>query len=594
MKRVHEILLLKNQLMIYFIIISFIPTTIISLFYYFSSREQLMNSMGESHYKIVLQVMNDIDMQYQQANQAADWIYLDKNIHTLLKRDHDSPSNYDEIKEKAIENTDDQFKYSPVMQYVSSLFVLGKNHIDIRNGIDAYLINVDDLMGENWFKEGIKGDGKIHWSSITKNYTSLSYNTDIIPQMRVMKDIDNGKLLGYYIVLFNEKLFKDCFNNIFNDNGENVYLMDQDGNIILSNDENRVANSQERMITNDELLKNQSSYFKYDIDGTSYLVVKHKSSKTAWSLVEFIPMSNLQKQKQLLSYTFGLIILGIFCMSILFSFYLSRHFTKPINMIIEQVKEISHGNFTKPLQLETYNELTQLGDNITKMGQDLDILMTESLKKERDKRDLEIKMLQAQINPHFLNNTLNSVKWMATLQGAEGIKEMVSRLGRLLRLVLEDTNEKIKLDRELEILDDYIYIQKIRYKGKIKFYRNLQDETLLQCYVLKFILQPIVENSIFHGIEPKDGIGEIMIEVRKHDKKLYIDVIDNGLGMSQEKIQLIFNGEEHVKHSKGFNQIGLRNIHDRIKLIYGEGYGLDIESVMGEYTKVTVKLPIEM
>jgi two-component system sensor histidine kinase YesM len=166
-------------------------------------------------------------------------------------------------------------------------------------------------------------------------------------------------------------------------------------------------------------------------------------------------------------------------------------------------------NFTRPIHFHNDNEINDLGQNIAKMARDIQRLLEESLRQEQEKRAVEIKMLQGQINPHFLHNTLNSIKWMAALQGADGIKEMTNCLGKLLEAVMGEVNQKITLAAELQILDDYLYIQRIRYKGKVDFKKVIADKGILRYLIVKFTLQPLVENAIFHGIEPKRRIGRI-------------------------------------------------------------------------------------
>jgi two-component system sensor histidine kinase YesM len=153
-------------------------------------------------------------------------------------------------------------------------------------------------------------------------------------------------------------------------------------------------------------------------------------------------------------------------------------------------------------------------------------------------------------------------------------------------------NEKITLSEELDILEDYIHIQKIRYKGKVNFEKKLQDENLQRCLVPKFILQPIVENSIFHGIEPKNGTGNILLSVQKDGGDLKLEIWDDGVGISKEKITSILEKDNDSGSGRGIKGIGLSNIHQRIKLMYGEQYGLLFESIEDKYTKVTVRLPV--
>jgi len=194
---------------------------------------------------------------------------------------------------------------------------------------------------------------------------------------------------------------------------------------------------------------------------------------------------------------------------------------------------------------------------------------------EKNKRDLEYRMLQNQINPHFLYNTLNSIKWMATIQNATGIAEMTTALSGFLKTLSKDIRKVVPLQEELALLDDYMVIQKYRYGDSVNFEKEIQDEALLDTPIPRFILQPLVENAIFHGIEPK-GSGAILFSAEGRDDDILITLRDDGVGMGSEAV---------------FG-IGLSNIEERLRYAFGDGYGLSIKSEAGKGTVVTFRLPL--
>lgn len=201
-------------------------------------------------------------------------------------------------------------------------------------------------------------------------------------------------------------------------------------------------------------------------------------------------------------------------------------------------------------------------------------------------------MLQAQINPHFLYNTLDSIKWIATMQHSTGIVRVVSALSSLLKNMAKGFNEKVTVRQELDFLNNYITIEKIRYIELFDVEISLEDPSLYNARIIKLTLQPIVENSIFSGIEPSGKPGLIKINIYTKNQILYISIRDNGVGISEENITRLLTDTDRVtKHY--MSGIGLPNVDRRIKLVYGEEYGLHIESEVGSYTCVTVSLPLE-
>ena len=210
---------------------------------------------------------------------------------------------------------------------------------------------------------------------------------------------------------------------------------------------------------------------------------------------------------------------------------------------------------------------------------------------ENQQQQMELKLLANQINPHFLYNTLNSIKWMATIQGATGIMEMTTALSRLLKSIAKGTKLLIPLREELALVQDYFTIQQYRYGGTIHMTVTVDDDTLLGCQIIKFTLQPLVENAIFHGIEPTGTSGEITLHLYPAgENDLRIDITDTGVGMSEEKITRILN-DESVNTSDFFKEIGISNVHKRLQYEFGSSYGITITSKLGEYTTMSILIP---
>ncbi len=270
--------------------------------------------------------------------------------------------------------------------------------------------------------------------------------------------------------------------------------------------------------------------------------------------------------------------------------YLTRTISLPVEKLRKRIDKIAQGNFLIDRNIEWNSELGDVGRGINRLSHDILTLMDSRVADEKQKQELEYRMLQSQISPHFLYNTLNSIKWMATLQNATGIAEMTTSLSRLLRSIAKDHRKLVPLREELSLMDDYFLIQKYRYGNTITMEQKLEDEELLSGLIPRFTLQPLVENAIFHGIEPK-GRGEITVTVAKSGvNDIRITIEDNGVGMNEAQIASILSQQE--PGSKGlFENVGLRSVHDRLRLTFGERYGLSIESELGQYTSMNLLLP---
>lgn len=309
------------------------------------------------------------------------------------------------------------------------------------------------------------------------------------------------------------------------------------------------------------------------------------------SITQIISSRELESHKPfymviIVAVTFLIVLIGV-----LLSIIMYRIINVPVARIQKKLARISAGDFERDTSIEWKHELGDIGRGINELAVNIDALLEERIQDEKDKKDLEYKMLQSQINPHFLYNTLNSIKWMAVTQGADGIAEMTTALSRLMRSVSKGTKLLITIKDELELVKDYFTIQQYRYGGSLTMNITVDDEDLYQCLIIKFTLQPLVENAIFHGIEPKQAAGVIDIHVYKTpDDDLAVSVRDNGVGISAGKIADIFR-EHSSDKTQLFKEIGIANIQKRIQYEFGDRYGITVESEEGRFTNMIIHIP---
>lgn len=309
-----------------------------------------------------------------------------------------------------------------------------------------------------------------------------------------------------------------------------------------------------------------------------------------------IPLSANSQVSSVMGYfsILAAIILLVMIIGLILLWFLTHNVTKPVKMLKTQIDSIAGGDFSQDPSIEWDNELGDIGHNINQLAVDISSLMKQRIEYEKQKKDYEYQMLQSQINPHFLYNTLSSIKWMATAQHAEGIAEMTTALAHLLKSISKGTSTIVPIQEELRLLDDYFTIQKYRYGGTITMGYRIDDDDLPACPIIRFTLQPIVENAIFHGIEPKGTSGHIDIHIYREDEKdLRIDIKDDGIGMDQATINRIL-ADESSDRSSFFRQMGIGIVNKRIQYNFGEKYGLTIHSVLSEYTCMSILLPANL
>lgn len=282
---------------------------------------------------------------------------------------------------------------------------------------------------------------------------------------------------------------------------------------------------------------------------------------------------------------FSAIILGAALIYI--SFFISKSITKPVKKLVTSMKAVEAGNLEEKSE-EFHGELRVLSDSFNQMTTQMANMFFQLQEKEKQKRQMEFQALQAQINPHFMYNTLNSIKCMAELQGAESVVNMLDAMVHILRYTAKNTGELVSIEQEITFIKNYMKIINFRYFGRFSFLLQVPDETF-SYGTLRFILQPIVENSIFHGFDPEDLDAVIELKVLEKENTIIFEVSDTGKGMSPELCQEILEHGYHKK--KGLNKIGIYNVDQRIKLTFGKEYGIRIISKPGCFTKCMITIP---
>lgn len=311
---------------------------------------------------------------------------------------------------------------------------------------------------------------------------------------------------------------------------------------------------------------------------------------TSWSLGITFPEYQLTKDtNQLLQMVLLLGILALI-IGVILSAVLSASVVKPLRNLKGLMSKAEQGNLDIYYEVKSNDEIEQLGNSFNRMIKKIKDLLKMVQIEQIKKREAELKVLQAQIQPHFLYNTLDTIRWMAIEHDAFDIAKVVRALTQLFRISISNGNEVITVGEEIEHVKSYLYIQKVRYEDKLN-YKVCCDENIKECKVLKLILQPLVENAIYHGIKNRQGNGEVLIKGTMEDGIIVFTVSDNGVGIEHdklEKIRKVLNGQKALKQDTGY---GLYNVNERIRMMFGNSYKISIDSEYDAGTQVKVFHP---
>lgn len=372
------------------------------------------------------------------------------------------------------------------------------------------------------------------------------------------------------------------------------FIIDRNGNRIV-NQNNHDKIDPEIMMELSKMVQNPShdnddGYSFIKINGENKLLKLYSFEKTDWSIVNILDESMVTRdadQFLKISLTF---MLGIFAFFIFFLLWFFQDMLRPLQNLIRAMKKVERGDLLMEVKADGRGEIKRLGHSFNRMVSQIRDLMQERDLKERARSQAEIEALQSQINPHFLSNTLNSVRLMAMIAKTDNIRKIIESLSALLTHVFREPNSLAPIGQEIKVLESYVHIMQVRYGGKLNIQFHI-DDTLLNYSMPKMLLQPILENAIFHGLDQQNMNELIEVKAIRHELGVCFSITDYGKGMTDEQISELLNQGE--KYQRGnFSGIGVHNVLQRIELNYGHPYGVEIDSKLDRGTIVTILLPL--
>ncbi|WP_337102231.1 sensor histidine kinase [Paenibacillus sp. YIM B09110] len=573
---------IQSKVFVAFIFALMIPTLIISISSYYISVNVLRNKVSSSYKETAMYIGNSIEKDLFQLEQLGDHLFTNSKNYSYLVNHYNSTNESFPDFTRMNQSVESYFNYVKISSYVSSITILGTNGKLYLYGSDTLQLGAEEIKQAEWYDQTIKLNGKINWIGVQELRTVTDSPRTVTSFSRVIKDADYKKTIGIAYVAVNNDVFAHSLKNASVQSNNQLFLVDNNGNIVVHPDAEQVNKPFADVNKLDG--STSGSYISTEND-RQYLVAYQYMSRYGWWVVEKIPYSELIKDnKQIINATLFAFFISLILFTFIF-FFVSSAIVKPLKGLTKAMKKAKNGNFEIRSTYTGEDEIGILSHNFNYMLDRIGILFDTVMEEQKMKRDAEYEALQAQINPHFLYNTLNTIRWMAIIKKEDSIKAVVDSLGRLLKNTTSKMEPYILVKEELSNLKDYVFIQMLRYKDKFDIIYDIKEDCL-ECRCIKFILQPIVENAIFHGIEPKEGRGTIWIHAEISEHQLVFTVKDDGVGISPQKFNDLLNGDR-----KKFNGIGVKNIDDRIKLEYGQQYGIQIESVEHEFTIYKVVMP---
>lgn len=552
---------LRYKLAIFYSLFCFLPVMLLFWLSFLQMRS-IIDDKGKMNLQSYLQQsVPSMDRTLDGYNSLSDYIAFDRTLAEVFSMEYGTPyEQYEQLTQKV----------DPILR-TASYFHGGMQQITIYtdNGMvkhDTTVAPVSEIEETDWYQKTLEHPG-LNWFVNYQEKTLFSARKLAFSGARegvniLYMDVDYQKLFTPYA----ETLISEC----------GLYITDQDGKLVF--EESRFSGKNQNYdLTYSEFLEQR------DRGSTDYIILCEQSNTTGWTVWLYQPVGLAGEAMRPIGVMAGVTILICIFAAVLAYFITSGMVSSRIERLTHFMQEVQEGSMDMQMESDDRDEIGMLYRGFGSMMKRIRTLINEVYLSKITQKEAELKALQAQINPHFLYNTLSLINWKALAAGEEDISRMTLALSTFYRTALNRGRNVLQVETELSNTRAYLEIQSMLHDGDFDYEIEAQTE-ILQCESLNLILQPLVENAIHHGIEEKtDGRGKITVRGWKEDNCVWFMVEDNGVGMEQEVADKILTME-----SKGY---GVRNVDERIRLCYGEKYAMKVESVVGKGTKMTIHFP---
>ena len=552
---------LRYKLAIFYSLFCFLPVMLLFWLSFLQMRS-IIDDKGKMNLQSYLQQsVSSMDRTLDGYNSLSDYIAFDRTLAEVFSMEYGTPyEQYEQLTQKV----------DPILR-TASYFHGGMQQITIYtdNGMvkhDTTVAPVSEIEETDWYQKTLEHPG-LNWFANYQEETLFSARKLAFSGARegvniLYMDVDYQKLFTPYA----ETLISEC----------GLYITDQEGKLVF--EESRFSGKNQNYdLTYSEFLEQR------DRGSTDYIILCEQSNTTGWTVWLYQPVGLAGEAMRPIGVMAGVTILICIFAAVLAYFITSGMVSSRIERLTHFMQEVQDGSMDMQMESDDRDEIGMLYRGFGSMMKRIRTLINEVYLSKITQKEAELKALQAQINPHFLYNTLSLINWKALAAGEEDISRMTLALSTFYRTALNRGRNVLQVETELSNTRAYLEIQSMLHDGDFDYEIEVQPE-ILQCESLNLILQPLVENAIHHGIEEKtDGRGKITVRGWKEDNCVWFMVEDNGVGMEQEVADKILTME-----SKGY---GVRNVDERIRLCYGEKYAMKVESVVGKGTKMTIHFP---
>lgn len=574
---------IRTKMILYFSSLVLLTITIFMFFSINYTKDNLMENSAENSRQLIEQVNLNIENYIDYMENISQVIISSSNVKNYLF--HSGNGGLDSKLEEYFQVV------LKARKDIYNIALYGDNGRYFINDGKAKRNPYARLEKREWYQEAkAVGSDIVISSSHVQNMVDGDYKW-VVTFSRGVVNPQTMKVEGLLMIDLNYDVINDLCGAISLGKKGYVYILDQKGEIVYHPQQQLILSGVKKEPL-EEIINSEKSTSYIDENGEEKIYTPFQSVKTGWTIVGVVYTSELVKNEKTVQYMYIGLGSVLTALAILLAFLMSNGITRPLKQLKAAMKEVQEGKF-EPVYaaVKGDNEIASLNRSFNRMTEHIDELMKKNTTEQAAKRKSEMKALQSQINPHFLYNTLDSIIWMIETGDQEEAILMTSALAGFFRQAIGKSDDFVTIWEELEYTKNYLIIQHMRYKDKIDF-NIMVNQDIMECMIIKLVLQPLVENALYHGLKYKEGKGTIRITGYQQRSNIVIKVMDDGIGMDQETLKSIFHKKSRV--GGRYNGVGMVNIQERMVLYYGEGFGLFVESEVGIGTTVTVTLPYRL
>ena len=582
---------IRKKLFFAFFLLITIPFGVFVIANYYSSIKDLEKKTTFSANQSFDQTVSFLEHKTSNISYISDIIFSSTYIIDFLKKkesdyDYPIPEELDEIDRlnTIFENLEKSIDINRIRLYINPWHLFANEN--------KHYYNIEDIKNTVWYKKLENHKGKILWCPPDYFTDEKDDEERVVSAARNIWSSENYRVsVGVFRVDFSEKDITKILNNSMYTPSSFTFIINSQNEVVCSSDNFKKPDNDQflaEILASINKTGRYETYMPVQINSLKVMMMMKDVKETDWKIINIIPYDDIIKLTKKSRDQAIVLIVCIILFAYPVSLLISHSMTKRILSLMKQMKRVENGDFNVAVLPHSNDEIGQLRKNFNYMLTRMAILMDEKQNLGKEIKNAELKALQAQINPHFLYNTLELINWMSMESDAPQISKMVQMLAKFYKLSLSRGEDIITIRDELDHVKVYVFIQNMRFKNCINFLVEGM-EALYDYYIMKIILQPLVENSILHGIITKPGkSGTVAIRGEIKQNRMEITIEDDGIGMTQERIYEITSG----KYESSGNGYGVRNTNERLKLNYGSSYGLKYDSTPGKGTRVTVIIPV--